>query len=106
MINISFYVTAQGWLLGFRIVGHSGYAEEGSDIVCAAVSSAAIMTANTITDVMNIGCEVTADDGDMMLRIFQRDASSCSDILSGFKLHMQQLEEQYSEYINVNYTEV
>lgn len=106
MINISFYVTAKGALLGFRIVGHSGYAEQGSDIVCAAVSSAAIMTANTITDIMNIGCEVSVDDGDMMLRIFQRDAASCSDILSGFKLHTLQLEEQYSEYINVNYTEV
>lgn len=106
MINVSLYVTADGRLLGFRIKGHSGYAEQGSDIVCAAVSSAAIMTANTITDIMNLQCEVTADDGDMTLRIFQRDAAVCSDILSGFKLHMLQLEEQYSKYINVNYTEV
>ncbi len=106
MINISFYVTASGELVGFRITGHSGYSEQGSDIVCAAVSSAAYMTANTITDIQHIACELNADDGDMMLRIFQRDAAACRDVLSGFKLHMTQLEEQYSDYINVNYTEV
>lgn len=106
MTNISFYVTAKGELLGFRITGHSGYGEEGSDIVCSAVSSAAFMTANTITDIMHINCEVSAEDGDMLLRIFQRDAALCRDILQGFKLHMTQLEEQYSDYINVNYTEV
>ena len=106
MINTSFYVNPKGELLGFRITGHSGYSEQGSDIVCAAVSSAACMTANTITDVLFVQCELTVDDGDIMLRIFQRDAVRCRDILSGFKLHMQQLEEQYSEYINVNYTEV
>ncbi|MCQ4021617.1 MULTISPECIES: ribosomal-processing cysteine protease Prp [unclassified Ruminococcus] len=106
MINTSFYVNPKGELLGFRVFGHSGYSEEGSDVVCAAVSSAAIMTANTITDVLYVQCELTVGDGDIMLRIFQRDAVRCRDILSGFKLHMQQLEEQYSEYINVNYTEV
>ncbi len=106
MINMSFYVTAGGELVGFRITGHSGYSEQGSDIVCAAVSSAAYMTANTITDIKHIGCELNVDDGDMMLRIFQRDAAACRDILSGLKLHMTQLEEQYSDYINVNYTEV
>ena len=29
-----------GRINGFSVSGHSGYAEEGSDIVCAAVSSA------------------------------------------------------------------
>ena len=42
MINTSFYVNPKGERLGFRITGHSGYSEQGSDIVCAAVSSALI----------------------------------------------------------------
>lgn len=106
MIDISLYTTSKGQLLGFRIKGHSGYSEQGSDIVCAAVSSAAIMTANTITEILHISCELNADEGDMMLRIMQRDAAGCRDILEGFKLHLTQLEEQYSKYIKVNYTEV
>lgn len=38
-------------ICGFEISGHSDFAEEGSDIVCAAISSAAYMTANTVTEI-------------------------------------------------------
>ena len=49
MIQVIFTVKDND-ICGFEISGHSDYAEEGSDIVCAAVSSAALMTANTITE--------------------------------------------------------
>lgn len=42
----------------------------------------------------------------MLLRVFQKDAVACRDILQGFKLHMLALEEQYSDYMIVNNTEV
>lgn len=106
MLETVFYTTQNGILLGFRITGHSGYSDSGSDIVCAAVSSAAYMTANTVTEILHISAEAIAEDGDIMLRVFQKDASMCQDILQGFKFHMLQLEEQYSQFINVNYTEV
>ena len=38
MIRIVFYLADAG-LTGFRAHGHAGYAESGSDIVCAAVSA-------------------------------------------------------------------
>lgn len=106
MIEASLYTTAKGELVGFHLTGHSGYAEIGSDIVCAAVSSAAYMTANTITDVIKVPAEIEVADGDIMLRVFSKDAVACRDILQGFKLHMLQLEEQYSEYVIVKTTEV
>lgn len=106
MLDSVFYVTQDGILTGFNIKGHSGYADSGSDIVCAAVSSAAYMTANTVTEILHANAEVGADDGNIYLRIFQKDALRCQDILQGFKLQMLQLEEQYSKYISVNYTEV
>ena len=37
MTNITFYKTNNSFV-GFRVSGHSGYAEEGSDIVCAGIS--------------------------------------------------------------------
>ncbi|MEE0868633.1 MAG: ribosomal-processing cysteine protease Prp, partial [Ruminococcus sp.] len=43
MIKVTFEA-GNGVIKNVCISGHSGYAEEGSDIVCAAVSSAAIMT--------------------------------------------------------------
>ena len=70
MIQVSFLTLKSGELVGFWIQGHSGYAEEGSDIVCAAVSSAAYMTANTILEVLGISADVTAEDGDMSCLLY------------------------------------
>ncbi|HHZ05400.1 MAG TPA: ribosomal-processing cysteine protease Prp [Clostridiales bacterium] len=107
MIKVNFFTKADGNITGFRVSGHSDYAKAGDDdIVCAAVSSAAYMTVNTVTDVLHITAEIEAEDGNMYFRVFSKDAAACRDILGGFKLHMLQLTEQYPTDINVNYTEV
>lgn len=108
MTKVNLLTLANGDLVGFRITGHSGFAESGSDIVCSAISSAAYMTANTVTEVIKVSAEIDVNeaDGGMLLRVFQKDATACRDILQGFKLHMLALEEQYSDYMIVNNTEV
>lgn len=106
MINAEFFITKEGLLRGFHISGHSEMAESGKDIICASVSSAAYMTANTITDIIHANASAEADDGDMYLMVEKKDAASCRDILAGFKLHLINLEEQYPKYLQVNYTEV
>ena len=47
-----------------------------------------------------------AEEGDMLFRIAERDARPCQILLSGFKLHLLALEEQYPENLCVTYTEV
>lgn len=106
MTEINFYTSKNGELLGFHVHGHSGYADEGEDIVCAAISSAVYMAINTITDVMHIDAEVEAVSGDAVLRILSKNAVACRDILQGLKLHLLNLEEQYNKFISVKYTEV
>ncbi|MCI9272661.1 MAG: ribosomal-processing cysteine protease Prp [Clostridiales bacterium] len=106
MISAEFAINREGDLIGFQIRGHAN-GEAGEDIVCAAVSSAAYMTANTITEVAGVDASVAVDeDGEMYLRIPRRDIAVCRDLLAGFKLHMLALEEQYPQDIQVNYTEV
>lgn len=108
MTKVNLLTLANGELVGFRITGHSGFANSGSDIVCSAISSAAYMAANTVTEVIKASAEIDVNesDGGMLLRVFQKDAVTCRDILQGFKLHMLALEEQYSDYMIVNITEV
>ena len=105
MIKVEFFGTSL--TTGFCISGHSGFAEEGSDIVCAAVSSAAFMTANTITEILNIEpVELSVDDGNMYLKLDELSAHKCSDIMRGFVLHLSSLSEQYKKYIKVTISEV
>lgn len=106
MIKLNIFTLPNGDITGFRCTGHSGCGEAGKDIVCAAVSSAVYMTANTITDILHISAEIEVSDGNLLCRVFSKDAVICRDIFQGFKLHMCSLEEQYPQFIVVNYTEV
>lgn len=107
MIAAYFFTAKNGDLLGFSISGHAEWGISGDDIVCSAVSSAAFMTANTITDIIGVSADVTIDKtGSMILKISPNDSYKCREILLGFKLHMVMLEDQYPENIKVNYTEV
>lgn len=92
---------------GFHITGHSDFSEEGSDIVCAAVSSAAYMTANTLTEIVGADPEIKVSDGDMYLKIkTEEELKRSQEILEGFVLHLNALSEQYQKYIKVSITEV
>lgn len=107
MISIDFYVRPEGEVVGFCSKGHAGYAAQGEDIVCAAVSSAVYMTANTITDVLGISPLVLyEDEGVMKLELGEKDAIVCRTIIQGLKLHLAGLEEQYAEHVKVSYMEV
>ncbi len=105
MINAIFTVK-DGYILGFEISGHSDFSEHGSDIICSAVSSAAFMTANTITNVQHLNAEITVNDGFMKLSLSQQDAKTAEVILNGFLLHLNALKEEYKEFIKVKISEV
>jgi hypothetical protein len=103
MIAVTFYKNGADFL-GFEMKGHSGYAFEGEDIVCAAVSSAAYLTANNITDFFAIKADVTVEDGYMKLTAPASD--NLNRLLDGFYQHLLQLSGQYKKDINVNISEV
>ena len=78
------------------------YAENGKDVVCAAVSSAAYMTANTITDVINDKADIKVNEknGEMILTVVSPKEETLI-VLKGFSIHIKQLSEQYPNCIKV-----
>ena len=104
MIRIHFR-TRQEQLIGFRIDGHAGAGTAGEDIVCAAVSSAAYMAANTLTEVLSLPADITVEDGLMDLTI-TGDATAAQAILSGLRLHLTALHEEYPRRVHPIITEV
>ena len=105
MISVNFTVNG-GAVTGYKISGHSDYSEEGSDIVCAAVSSAALMAANTITEIQHIDARVTVNDGFLNLNLSQKDAKAAAVTLEGLKLHLTALSQEYPQFIKVKNSEV
>ena len=106
MIHVEFFTFPDGGSAGFRISGHSGAGAKGYDIVCAAVSSAAYLTANTITDVIGVKARVSVEDGSMNFKIAPQDAEACRPLLEGLRLHLKALCGQYPKNIQINDTEV
>lgn len=97
MIKATFYKN-KGFGSGFLIEGHSGYAEEGSDVICASVSSAVYMAANTLTEIVGAKADITVDDG--YLKLTLKEVNDKTEIiLQGLELHISTLAQDYDEYI-------
>lgn len=48
MTSVTFLTNFKGEYIGFNIEGHSGYSNQGSDIVCAAISTISQATIHAI----------------------------------------------------------
>lgn len=101
MIKVRFLIKSNR-VIGFDISGHAGFAQAGSDIVCAAVSSAAYMTANTVTDVICSEATVYCTENSFYLLLRNEDEISLS-LLEGLKLHLTELSKQYPRNIRIIY---
>lgn len=93
-------------LVGFRVSGHSGYAEAGSDIVCAAISSAVQMTVNGITECAGIKAELDEGEANISFRVRDDRKGIAGLFLQSFQMQMELLSEQYSNYVKVEISEV
>lgn len=101
MTRVSFARCGE-YLTAFTLSGHSMAAEYGSDIVCAAVSSAVYMAANTITEILKVEADITVEDGYFHLAVGHRDAQPCGAVMQGLKLHLSELARQYPDHITMN----
>ena len=94
-----------GRLNGFSVSGHSGYAQEGSDIVCAAVSSAVQFAECTINDVLgnHVNVKTNPDEPRVTLTLpaVCDDEDTVQAVLTGFTLTMCALRDDYPDYIEV-----
>ena len=90
---------------GFSVSGHSGYAEAGADIVCAAVSAVVTMAEATINEVCGAKAKVRVKDE--QARISLTLPTSCDEeesvqaVLSGMMLTLCSLRDDYPDYIEV-----
>lgn len=104
MIKVEFF-KSENLLKGFTAQGHSMSAPHGQDLICAFVSSACLMTANTVTEILSLKADASAQDGYLRLEI-KENPTKAQDILNGLLLHLSELQKDYPENINVIISEV
>ena len=92
-------------ITGFSVSGHSGYAEAGKDIVCAAISAIVTMAEATINDVCGAKAKVRVKEEDA--RITLTLPASCDEeeyvqaVLAGMMLTLLSIQEDHPDYIEV-----
>ena len=99
------FFTEDDRITGFSVSGHSGYAEAGSDIVCAAISAIVTMAEATINEVCGAKAKVRVKDD--QARITLMLPASCDEedtvqaVLSGMMLTLISMRDDYPDYIEV-----
>ena len=92
-------------IVGFSVSGHSGYAEAGSDIICAAISAVVAMTETTINDVCGGKAKVRVKEADARITLTLPatcdEEESIQTVLAGMMLYLCSLRDQYPDYIEV-----
>ena len=99
------FFTENERITGFSVSGHSGYAEAGSDIVCAAISAVVTMAEATINEVCGAKAKVRVKEEDA--RVTLTLPASCDEeesvqaVLAGMMLTLLSLRDDYPDYIEV-----
>ncbi|MGI6106417.1 MAG: ribosomal-processing cysteine protease Prp [Lachnospiraceae bacterium] len=109
MITVKIFQDPAGNPEGYEFRGHAEYAEEGSDIVCAAVSVLAMNTANAIEKLTDdhIAGE-SAEDGGYVKLEFPEGAGKDSQLLMrAMVIGLRDIQKTYgSRYIQIRTEEV
>ena len=106
MTSVIFH-TVEERIIGSDAQGHSGYGEEGEDIVCAAVTSAVRLVEATVNDVMGLcaSVKVNQETAAISLRLpgglAPTAESTCQNLMTGLMVYLAQLHDEYPEHIEV-----
>ena len=99
------FFTDNDRITGFSVSGHGGYAEAGSDIICAAVSAVVTMAEATINDVCGAKAKVRVKEEDarvtLTLPVSCDEEESVQAVLAGMMLTLMSLRDDYPDYIEV-----
>ena len=94
-------------ITGFDSKGHSGYAEAGSDIVCAAISSTVGLLECTLNEVLGLGApvKVKEEEAHLSLRLpaglSQGNEHTSQNLMVGLMVYLQALSQEYPDNLIV-----
>ena len=99
------FFTEDDRITGFSVSGHSGYAEAGSDIVCAAISAIVTMAEATINEVCGAKAKVRVKDEQaritLTLPVSCDEEETVQAVLAGMMITLAGMRDDYPDYIEV-----
>ena len=109
MTHVSIIKTRNGEYKGFNCIGHSGYAEAGEDIVCAAISVLVINTINSLDQLAEEKFKLVTNEEEGLIDCrFEKNINEKSKLLlDSMVLGLEEIKKQYGKtFIDLTFEEV
>ena len=109
MIRVTVYRRAADQTVkGLRVFGHAGYAEYGSDIICAAVSALVTNLVNSLEAYTDEDLVIRSDEelGLMEFKFQHTPGHDAVLLFDGCILGLEALEKENADYIRLIFKEV
>ena len=106
MIRVAFF-RKEGRIVGFESEGHAGYAESGSDIVCAAVSALLISCVNGLETAAHVEPIVRQNDeigylkAELPEALDGAQAHDAGIVLAVAEQGLHSIAKQYPDFVRV-----
>ena len=116
MTTVRFYKT-NGIYYGFEEKGHTGFAESGEDVLCAALSAMTMLLINTIECSYDSIVDYTIDEKTTDIKLIAKSALpkyekdekkqyAVSGLIQAYFFQLMDLVEDYYEYLDVTEVEM
>ena len=89
---------------GFSVSGHSGYDENGQDIVCAAVSALAQTALLGLTIHLKRDVSYDMEEGRLSVQLNTKPDAQTDAVLETMILGLLEIEKLHAEYITISQT--
>lgn len=115
MTKVTFF-RRDGIYYGFKETGHTGYGDSGDDVLCAALSAMTMLIINAIEISYSSSVEYTIDVETTDIKVIARGALpeyesderkrfAISGLIQAYYLQLNDLLEEYYDFIDVDETE-
>ncbi|NMA86882.1 MAG: ribosomal-processing cysteine protease Prp [Tissierellia bacterium] len=115
MTNVEIFKDNMGNIVRYRVSGHTGFADEGEDIVCSAISILAQTTLVALVEIVDIqekelNFHIDEKKGILDVKLPKSIDGTTKEkaqiLLRTFELGIKMIIESYSGYITLKYREV
>lgn len=111
MTKVQFY-RKDGVFYGFQETGHTGFGEEGDDILCSALSAMTMLLLNTLELAYHADFDYDIDDREAIITVTCKSALpenkadarvqyAASGLFEGYYYQLLDLTEEYYEFLAV-----
>lgn len=110
MVHVTLLYGKDRSLRGYNLIGHAGLANEGSDILCAALSAMAVNTGNSIEKLTDTKVGIVVNKSEPLVDVRTKGTvdEKAATLLKAMEMFCEELEQdkRYEPYYSLTREEI